>query len=186
MWMIAWLSVAHSSFKDGRDDGKTPRERACWQTQSLVMEFGEVVQFIPFRAESRADKFDAKLREGGWLGLDSRTDENIIGTAHGVCRSSTIKGVPEDKRWDSAKILAVVGLPWDPIPNVDADDGARVPSPDAAEAEVVPKDPELPESIFRKMYIRKADFVKFGETPGCIGCQCVVLGKPLQSHTAVC
>ena len=59
----------------------TPRERAGWQNQSLVMEFGEVVQFIPFRAESRADKFDAKLREGVWLGLDSRTDENIIGTA---------------------------------------------------------------------------------------------------------
>ena len=49
-------------FKDGPDDGKTPRECAGWQTQSLVMEFGEVVQFIPFRAEARADKFDGKLR----------------------------------------------------------------------------------------------------------------------------
>ena len=38
----------------------------------------------------------------------------------------------------------------------------------------------------RKMYIRKADIIKHGETPGCIGCRCVVLGKPLQSHTTMC
>ena len=41
-----------------------------------------------------------------------------------------------------------------------------MPNPDAAEADVVPKDPELPESIVRKMYIRKTDITEFGETPG--------------------
>ena len=46
----------------------------------MVMEFVDMVQFIPFRAESRADKFDAKLQEGVLLGLGSRTDENIVGT----------------------------------------------------------------------------------------------------------
>ena len=90
--------------------------------------------------------------------------------------------MPEDKRWDSAKTLAVIGLPWDPTPDVDAEDGARVPNPDASDAEVIPKDPEIPEAIVRKMYIRKTDIIKHGETPGCIG-RCVVLGKPLQSHT---
>ena len=106
--------------EDGRDDGKTPRERTGWQTQSLVMEFGVVVQFIPFRAEARADKFDAKLREGVWLALDSRTDEHSIGTGYGIYRAATIKEVLEDKRWDSAKVLTVVGMPWDATPNVDA------------------------------------------------------------------
>ena len=77
------------------------------------MEFGEVVQFIPFRAEARADKFDEKLREGVRLGLGSRTHENIIGTSYGMYRASTIKGVPEDQRWDSVKALAVVALPED-------------------------------------------------------------------------
>ena len=123
MGMIEWVSGAHNRFKDGRDDGKTPRERAGWQTQSLVMEFGKVVHFMPFRAEPRSDKFEAKLREGVWLGLDSRTDENLIGTDYGVYRSSTIKGVLEDKRWNSAKVLAVAGLPWAPTPKVDADHG---------------------------------------------------------------
>ena len=45
------------------------------------------------------------------------------------------------------KVLSVVGMPWDPTPNGDADDGARLPNPDAVEAHVVPKYPEVPESI---------------------------------------
>ena len=60
------------------------------------------------KAEARADKFDAKLREGVWLGLDSRTDENIIGTSYGIYRAAILEGVPEDKRWGSAKALAVI------------------------------------------------------------------------------
>ena len=42
MWMIEWVCGAHKRFKDGRDNVKTPRERADWQNQSLVMEFGEL------------------------------------------------------------------------------------------------------------------------------------------------
>ena len=34
MWLIEWVGGAHNRFKDGRDDGKTPRERAGWQSQS--------------------------------------------------------------------------------------------------------------------------------------------------------
>ena len=56
------------------------------------------MQFVPFRAAAGADQFDAKLREGVWLGLDNRTDENMIGTSYGIYRAGTIKGAPEDKR----------------------------------------------------------------------------------------
>ena len=54
-------------------------------------------------------------------------------------RASTIKGVPEDKKWEAANGLAMVGLPLDPTPNIDAEDGARVPNADATEAEVIPQ-----------------------------------------------
>ena len=144
------------------------------------------MQFIPFETESRTDRVDVKLRECVCLGLDGRTDENIVGTNYGVYRAATIKGVSEDKRWDSAKVFAVIGMPWDPTPNVDAEDGARVLNSEAADAEIIPKDPEMPESIVRKMFIRKADIIKYGRTPGFTGCRCAVLGKPLQSHTSAC
>ena len=51
---------------------------------------------------------------------------------------------------------------------------------------MIPKDPEVPEAVARRMYIRKADITEFGETPGCLGCRCIALGQPLQSHTAAC
>ena len=56
MWLIEWVGGAHNRFKEGRDDGRTPRERAGWQSQSTVWEFGETVHFVPFQSESRADK----------------------------------------------------------------------------------------------------------------------------------
>ena len=51
---------------------------------------------------------------------------------------------------------------------------------------MIPRHPEVPEAVARRMYIRKGDIEKFGETPGCLGCRRIALGKPLQSHTAVC
>ena len=36
-WLIGWVGGAHSRFRYARDGGKTPRERACWQTQSFVI-----------------------------------------------------------------------------------------------------------------------------------------------------
>ena len=77
-------------------------------------------------------------------------------------------------------------MPWEPTPNVEAEDAARVPNLEAAEAEVVPRNPEIPESIARRMYIKKTDIEKFGETDGCLGCRNIMLGKPLQSHTQAC
>ena len=38
-----------------------------------------------------------------------------------------------------------------PTLNVDAEEGARVPNPEAADAEVIPKDPEILEAIARRM-----------------------------------
>ena len=151
-----------------------------------MLEFGETVQFIRFRPEPGADKLDAKLQEGACLGLDRHTDENVIGTSYWVYRGLSIEGGTEDKRWDAANVLAAAGLLWDPTPNIDAEDGARVPNAEAAEAEVMSKDPEVPEAVARRMYNRKADTVKYGETPGCLGCRCIALGKHLQSHTAAC
>ena len=50
MWSIEWVSGAHNRFKNGRDGGKAPREPADRQNHILVMEFREIVQFIPVRA----------------------------------------------------------------------------------------------------------------------------------------
>ena len=69
----------------------------------------------------------AQFRGGIWMGLDGRTAEHIVGTENGVYRASTIKPMPENERWNQCKVLAVVGAPWDPTPNVQDESGARTP-----------------------------------------------------------
>ena len=66
-----------------------------------------------------------------------------------------------------------------PTPNIDAEDGARVPNADATEAEVSPKDPEVPEAVARRMYIRKDDIEEFGETPGVLWVSVHLIGETL-------
>ena len=83
-----------------------------------------------------------------------------------VYRASTVKPTAEDERWNYKKVLEVAGTPWNPTPSVHAEDGARVPNPDAADADVVPRDSEMPVAVDRKMYIRKQDLVDHGVTPG--------------------
>ena len=186
MWLIEWVGGAHNRFKEGQDDKKTPRERAGWPAVNSVMEFGEVIEFLPFKPEAKMTKFEAKFTGGVWLGLDGRSDEHIIGTSYGVYRASTIKAVPEDRRWNAERVLAVNGNPWDPTPNMDAEDGARVPNPGAADSDVVPKDGEAAVPVVRRMYIRKADVDEHGITDGCAGCRALMLEKPPQNHSPAC
>ena len=86
---------------DSKMDVMMDRHRGCVQAGKLGAQYRSLVRRCSSYhsgLSARADKFDAKLREGVWLGLDNRSDENIIGTRYGVYRASTIKGVPEDKR----------------------------------------------------------------------------------------
>ena len=80
----------------------------------------------------------------------------------------------------------VIGTPWKPTPNVEAEDVARVPNPGVAEAEVVPRDSEIPESIARRMYMKRSDIMQLNDTDGFLGCKNIMLGKLLQAHTQAC
>ena len=184
-WLIEWVGGAHNRFRQGLDDGKTPRERVGWSSQSVVAEFGETVDFIPFEAGSKA-KFDSKLLTGVWLGLDNRSDEHLIGTPAGVLRASTIKARVEEDRWNADTVFAVRGLPWNPTPGATDDAGARMPNPSAADAEVVPRDAEVGDHLTRRLYILREDVKRFDPTPGCLGCRCAMSGRPPQNHTPTC
>ena len=81
--------------------------------------------------------------------------------------------MPEDQRWSADALLGVVGTPWDPTPNIDAEDAARLPNPnpEADMEDVIPKQSEDGTPVARRMYIRRADVERFGQTPGCVGCR---------------
>ena len=100
-------------------------------------------------------------------------------------RSNSPKPLPEDQRWSADALLSVVGTPWDPTPNIDAEDAARLPDPEAHQADIIPKQAEDAPSITRRMYIRRTDVERFGPTPGCAGCRAALLNKTA-NHSAAC
>ena len=78
MWLIEWVGGSHNRFKDGCGDGKTPRERAGWQTQSLVMRSEKLCN--SFRSEvcrGRTSLTPSFGREFGWCSTVALTRTSL-------------------------------------------------------------------------------------------------------------
>ena len=55
---------------------------------------------------------------GLWLGLDTLSDEHLIGAAAGVMRSRAVRRLQEPARWVLAALNAMLFTPWSPHLNL--------------------------------------------------------------------
>ena len=69
-----------------------------------MAEFGEIMHFKIPHTKLTPGKFEDVWADGVWLGVDLRSGENFIGTDVGVFRVSTVRRMPEDKRWSVARV----------------------------------------------------------------------------------
>ena len=117
-----------------------------------------------------------------------QSNEAMIMTTEGVMKARTVRRLPGPDRWDQEDWENLKGLPWawkpirtkmpgsSPIPISDA------PLPLPAAAEKAAAKP-------RRFYIRKADVQRYGYTPGCRGCEAIVVGDPTfaaRNHSEKC
>ena len=59
--------------------------------------------------------------------------------------------------------------------------------PGAAEGDVIPRDPEAPVAVAKRMHISKQDIIQFGRTPRCRGCDSLAsILLTQQSHAESC
>ena len=61
----------------------------------------------------RAQKMDAAMEPGIWLGRTEESDEHLVGTPRGVLRARTVRRMIPDSRWDAELFFEFRGLPWD-------------------------------------------------------------------------
>ena len=134
---------------------------------------------MPLKTERlRMSKGDAKLREGIWLGVKSRSDEAIIGTDQGAVKARTIRRLPKEQRWDAEAINRLRGSPRRPVPGVESDhlptdtavslpQGAGEDEETAATRKTgdIRRNAPRVEEEPRRMYVRKAYIDKYGRTP---------------------
>ena len=184
-WMINWAAGIITRYsKDS--SGKTSYEEIRGKGSSTpIAAFGERILFMP----KLEDKQQSRFSSGIFLGLQAKSNEAIIGTETGVYKARTLRRLAPDAKWDIEYLKKMVGTPYEPVPgrpgegitmgkpedaNMEKqDDQAGV---DAELAEIPTNEARAPAAT-RKMYVRKADVEKYGNTSGCNGCTAALTGE---------
>ena len=134
------------------------------------------------------NKYEPRWRDGVFLGVKDETNEIIVGTDRGVVKARDFKRKAVGQgRWSKERVLAVLGVPWEPTPGRmgDIEVRPRVRVQEDDESPQAPLEPGEGTSAQRGR-IYRSDVTKEGPTPGCRGCRAAVLGKKVHGHTEEC
>ena len=108
-------SVVNRSRKDEQGISAYRRWKGREFTKPVAV-FGECVLYAP-AASAGKDKFDARWKEGVWLGLRMESGESLIRTNEGVVKARDFRRKAENGgRWSVADFDKFVGVPWEPYP----------------------------------------------------------------------
>ena len=145
--------------------------------------FGERVMYMELKdGKDARPKIERNLINGGWLGINGRTGEHIIGTPDGIVKAYTVKRRPQEERWSLEDIHKVRGTPGEPNPGVN---DPRIPVRIRVPEEPI-KEKEDQTPAPRGVRTEKRDFDKHGYTPGCEGCNRMQNGGERRSHSNKC
>ena len=196
--LLTWLS-RHAAFCLGRfsiqDDGRYPFQRLTGQKWNRPMvTFGEKIYFRPLDAykskdnemERKEGDLGRRVLSGHYVGTHGRNADVIVMTTQGVIKGNTIHRKPEAERWDRSELKDLKGVPWKLRPR----------SEEGAEHRLHIKLPETTRRLTpstrdggpRQLYVRKKDLERedgtMDYTPGCRGCEALMIGFPAVTHNA--
>ena len=184
-WMVRWSAELLSKYSRG-DDGKSPYERFRGEpSRAPLVPFGEKVMYLPMKIAKR-QKGEAAKMQGIWLGINERTEENIVGTERGVIKCRTVSRLCGEESWDNAMIMKMKGVPWNPVPGRE---DSRIPVAiegdgvivDEDDVEVQEMDDDEQEDVQRptfrggpdKLHTSRRAVAKYGITEGCAACTAI-------------
>ena len=178
-WLVKY-SVATVSSAEEVQMARQPMSCARTEVRASPAAFcGEILFMIPGVTKGVA-RVEPRWEDGIFLGVCDRSDEFYVGTERGMHRVRTVR-CRATERVDFTFLNSVSARPWDGPKKVR---DVRVVLPDVsslaamAEAEAIGKG--------RRLYISKADIMKYGLTEGCLGCRCLAEGKRAQGHSEGC
>ena len=165
-WLVEYVGFLLTRYKV-KGDGKTPYESLKGKRNKMeLVDFGEKVMYeVPRAAGEPKSSIEMKFEPGLYMGVRSASQEYWIALRDGrVIKSRCIKRKPEEERWCLEDLLAVRGVPWDPL----VEDGPIAPG--KAAPGPVPLRERQHEVVPRKIYLTGAVLAKHGVTEGCKGC----------------
>ena len=174
-WLVEHAAYLYNRHKVG-PDGKTPYER--WKSKRAkrtLCEFGERVLYLPLKG-ARNGKLEAKFEYGIFVGVLERSGEAIISTEAGMVKARTVKRLLEENRWKPELVINMVGTPW----ALQGDDKERPIGIKIDMEEPSGEVPEMPEMPLwaKRMTMKRSDFLDYGFTEGCRGCNAIRRGQP--------
>jgi len=153
-WVIKHAVFVANHFQKRKKTGFTVyRDRTGRDYEGKMYEFGETVLWrLP---GPNKEKLSTRWSNGIWLGKDVKSDQDIVGTTHGIEMTRAVKKKPEDEQANQEILREMRGSPWD-RKGVQGAGESGLEEPSVG----VGAEPELTPATRR-----------FGVTPGCSGCQ---------------
>ncbi len=132
-----------------------------------------------------AANVESKVESGIWVGIATRTGENILMTQEGTVRAWTVKRRAEENKWDAEFIEKCHGSIVQPNPNKP---GTHVPIQIDIPIEN-PMHATMPmgtQQAAHRIHITKKDIMRYMATTGCPGCRSSLSNKTPRNHTETC
>ena len=202
--MVRWAAELLSKYSCG-DDGLSPHERLHGEKcLAPPVPSGEAALYLQMETVRR-DKGDTAKKFGVWLGAIARTQEVLIGTAHGVIKCKAVSRLVDDERWDAQRVFNMKGTPWEPVPgNIDRrvpvaidseGNGVQLHDDDDEGEQVHEGEDEETPMQFRegndKFHVSRKAIEKYGPTDGCPACTSIIMtgmtkGRVGVNHNDTC
>ncbi|CAE7245381.1 unnamed protein product [Symbiodinium sp. CCMP2592] len=171
-----------------REDGRTAYERLkgkAWRLPCVC--FGERVWFRPLAAYAKkhlSKGTDPKVLAGHYVGTHARNGDALVMTTQGVLRGGSLRRMSPEERWNDDEFDKLQGVPWKPMAS---EESRRTEAPvkvDLPEM-VGPTEVATRASGARNLYVMRSD-VENDPTPGCPGCEAIMLDLPAVTHNQFC
>ena len=136
--------------------------------------------------ERRSGHLGRRVMSGYYVGTHGRNADVLVMTTQGVVKGNTVHRRPETERWDRSELKDLKGVPWMLCPREAGDLGLYIALPGATQRLT----PAVRDGGPRQLYVRKKDLEKedgtYDYTPGCKGCEALIVGLPSVTHNMTC
>ncbi len=186
-WLVSHAAMTISRYQVGKD-GRTAYERLKGrQCTKQITKFAEQVLYkVTKRKGEHDEKCEARWEYATWLGIYPKTNEHIVCHRDGVIKCRCIRRLRDDLKWNGNIVKGINATPWEWKISCDEKRGGEADRANGDGPTTVPIEARIPKGTMKRMYIRKSDVTRYGETKACAGCRAVLTGKRGVPHTEAC
>ena len=188
-WLPRFAAGVLNKYRIGVDGRTAEYRRTGKSWRKPCVQFLEKIFFRKL-GEDGGSSYASRMMEGRYVGHHDRTGAVLAMTPQGVFRGKSFSRLAASDAWDAEGIETLCGVPWSMVDKQVKLSRKVTSGPEGAGPPLEPRAPvdRAPELEPRRRYVLSADVEKFGATPGCPGCESLMVhGRVVgTSHNQEC